>query len=693
MRFDADALYALLPAIHRLRDAEQGEPLRALVGVLAEQARILEEDVLRLYDDQFVETADSWVLPYIGELVGWRPVHEIPGAVVDRRAEIANTIRYRRRKGTAAVLEELARDVGGWNARVIEFFRILGWTQHVNHVRPQLTYAPDLRRWEPLARLGSGFDTIAHTADVRRVQRGAGRHNIPHVGLFLYRLTAYPLRRVMPAALDDRRFFFNPLGVNTPLFNRPVAETTITHLAEPANVPEPIRRRRLAASLAGEVDDDALYGRSLAIEVDGTPLNASDVRACNLADDAADWAHAPSGAVAVDPELGRIAFPSDRPPPGDVRVTFHHGFPADLGGGAYPRTASFSADLDLRARVALGDDLGAALGSAAAGGVVEIVDSATYATTPTIQPAPGARLELRAAEGERPLLRLGGDLVVDGGADGEVVLDGLLIAGGRLVVPAGSGLRRLVLRHCTLVPGLDPAADGAPSPSLVVEAEHVVVEIARTITGALRVPASGEVVVEDAIVDALDPAAVAFADPDGERAGAHLTLRAVTLRGKVHAASLPLVSNSLLLAELAAGDTWSAPVVAERRQVGCVRFSLVPPAARVPRRYRCQPEHAGRSDVDAARARDPDLSDARAARLRAAAEARLRPLFTDRRYGRPGYFQLAPATPAGIREGADDGAAMGAYHHLHEPQRAANLRIRLDEYLPIGLAAGLFYTT
>ena len=36
---------------------------------------------------------------------------------------------------------------------------------------------------------------------------------------------------------------------------------------------------------------------------------------------------------------------------------------------------------------------------------------------------------------------------------------------------------------------------------------------------------------------------------------------------------------------------------------------------------------------------------------------------------------------------------MGAYHQLFQPQRAANLRIRLEEYLRFGLEAGTFYET
>ena len=56
MSFDVERLYELLPAIHRIRDQEQGGPLRALLSVIADQAAILEEDLAQLYDDQFIET-------------------------------------------------------------------------------------------------------------------------------------------------------------------------------------------------------------------------------------------------------------------------------------------------------------------------------------------------------------------------------------------------------------------------------------------------------------------------------------------------------------------------------------------------------------------------------------------------------------------------------------------------------------
>src|SRR6516164_2553068 len=98
MRFDAKRIYESLPAIYRTRDAERGEPLKALLSVIADQAGVLEEDLAQLYDDQFIETCADWAVPYIGDLIGYRALYGLPSQVRSPRAEVANTIGLRRRK-------------------------------------------------------------------------------------------------------------------------------------------------------------------------------------------------------------------------------------------------------------------------------------------------------------------------------------------------------------------------------------------------------------------------------------------------------------------------------------------------------------------------------------------------------------------------------------------------------------------
>ena len=44
-----------------------------------------------------------------------------------------------------------------------------------------------------------------------------------------------------------------------------------------------------------------------------------------------------------------------------------------------------------------------------------------------------------------------------------------------------------------------------------------------------------------------------------------------------------------------------------------------------------------------------------------------------------------------ITRGADDDSEMGVYHDLFQPQRAANLRARLNEFTPAGMHVGLLF--
>src|SRR5258708_39861332 len=122
MSLTADQLYALLPAIYRTRDVENGLPLQALIRVFSEQAAVLEDNIRQLYDDEFIETCAQWVIPYIGDLVGASPVYEIGAALKSRRAEVANIIAYRRRKGTLLALEQAAMDGSGMPAVAVAFF-------------------------------------------------------------------------------------------------------------------------------------------------------------------------------------------------------------------------------------------------------------------------------------------------------------------------------------------------------------------------------------------------------------------------------------------------------------------------------------------------------------------------------------------------------------------------------------------
>jgi hypothetical protein len=78
---------------------------------------------------------------------------------------------------------------------------------------------------------------------------------------------------------------------------------------------------------------------------------------------------------------------------------------------------------------------------------------------------------------------------------------------------------------------------------------------------------------------------------------------------------------------------------------------------------------------------------------RAAELARIRPSFTLARYGTPAYAQLAQGCPEEIRAGAEDGSEMRAFAALQQPQREADLRARLDEYVPYALETAPVFVT
>ena len=694
MSTEARRLYELLPAIHRIRDAEiaarsglESGPLEELIAVIASQVALLQENVEQSYDDLFIETCAEWVVPYIGDVIGYQSLHGKVPDVASPRAEVAHTIALRRRKGTAVVLEQLARDVTGWNARAVEFFKDLGWTQYMNHDRADVHYSPDLRDVEALARIGTAFDTAQHTVDVRRIESNRGRYSIPNVGIFLWRLNAYSHTRSPALRAGPRRYLVSPLGQPLALYSLPRSsgEGFITELSRPENVPEPLARRQMHDHLEAYYGLRATDGAdtdntepSVVLYVDGAEIPRDQVRICNHSDDGPVWAHVPADdTFAIDPELGRVALPGNAADPAEVQVTYHAGFSADMGGGEYERRSSFSIQ-DSNTIQVPGDfaTVQGALSALGGAGVVEITDNGRYEESLSVAVAADAAIELRAANGRNPHLALSGPLKVTGDAGSRFAINGCLVSGNRMQVPAESSpgvaneLSRLEIGHCTLVPGRALDADGNPATpgavSLVVGLASMAVTIDRSITGALRaVPESG-IDISDSIVDATDTEEVAFSDVDGYGAGAALTAATTTVIGKIHAREFGTVSNCILLARLAAGDGWSAPVWAERKQTGCVRFSFLPFDAIVPRRYRCQPDSA-----ESAR--------------------RLAPRFTSLNYGRPAYGQLSLTTDDAIWRGADDESEMGAFHHLYAPQRDRNLRIRLREYLRVGLEAGLIY--
>jgi len=369
-----DRLYNLLPAIYRIQDYKNQQALHALLAVIESEFNAVQEDIENLYENWFIETCDPWVVPYIGDLLGVTPLNRPDSSEAigdkefnscDLRSYVANTIAYRRRKGTATVLEQLAKDTTGWDARAVEFFQLLTCTQHLNHIRPNGT-TPDLRDVNQLELLGGPFEITAHIADVRNVERDRGKYNIPNIGLFLWRLQRYPVSMGTACAITtppDGRYTFSPLGNNIPLFNDPKPETEITHLAEEVNVRGILRRFPLCLELEarrkalseGKEPYEVYFGSKNPVFkicfIDGNSeetLSPDEIMICNLSDWESNWSppdsrnytildidgnpKTGSTKVAVDPVLGRLAVLNGIKPPKEIRVNYCYGFSADIGG-------------------------------------------------------------------------------------------------------------------------------------------------------------------------------------------------------------------------------------------------------------------------------------------------------------------------------------------------------------------------
>lgn len=724
-------LYELLPAAYRMRDADQGQPLQALLGVLESQAELIKESIDQLYDDLFIETCDEWVVPYLGDLLGARNVHPVEEGAFSQRAYVANTLAYRRRKGTAAVLEQLAHDVTGWSAKAVEFFQLLDTTQHVNHVRLSKGGTVGLRDANRLELIGGPFDPAAHTLDVRHIDKCRGRYNIPNLGLFLWRLQAYPMKGGTPypaKQAGEGRYTFHPLGWDMPLFNCPRTETRITQLAEEVNVPCQLRRRPLYQELEAlrqalvdkntvespYFSNEGAFRLLLPGEPKPTPgeskpipIKPEEILICNLA----DWRRPPASKsytsfdnqktdltikVAVDPVLGRIAF-SAGVDHDKIKVDYAYGFGGDVGGGPYGRVlpSHHNNQEDPLHLVVCSDphkashlavpyytEIADALAQCDKEGnknkpvVIEIQDSATYKGSGdfAIDLGGNGNLIIRAANRQRPTL-IGDIIVTGGGEQAELTLCGFLHKG-NLHVTKGS-LAKLSVVHCTIVP-----ENNSDENRLTVDPSNNRLEITidHSIVGPLRLPeAMAGLAVRDSVIHA--PASLAIAAVEGgSRMGPRTTLERSTVLGAVNVKEMPLASETI----------FNDPVHVERLQVGCVRFSFVLDGSRTPRRYRCQPDlalakRAAELGLNSACDLPPDE--------RLLVVSRVRPSFTSVEYRRPAYVQLSLDCAEEIRTGAEDGSEMGVFSFLKQPQREANLRACLDEYLPFGLEAGIFFAT
>lgn len=761
-----DRLYELLPVVYRNRDAERGGPLRELLRVIAGQVKLVEADIERMYDNWFIETCEDWVVPYIGDLVGYQQIHEAgePSApnsspaqarnkILIPRRDVADTIHNRRRKGTLALLEDLAADVTGWPTRAVEFRHLLTFAQSINSLRMERGRTVDVRDSEALDLLNNPFDRLAHTVDVRRINsnRLSGRYNLPSLGLFAWRLKSYSVTKTPAHCLEDvgaHCFTFNVLGNDTPLFIKPMKEPDPAHIAEELNVPAPIRRR----ALEKRVTDFYSEGRSFFIyegkrkppakgksgkakkeeaEIDFVRVEAGRLVTADLS----EWRYLPTrGKIAVDPVRGRLAFPPGQLPKEGVKVSYHYGFSADIGGGEYARNLFQSTQHTLyqvgkeksfkTINEALNqwkkdlDEATETSNTRLQNVVIEIMESGVFTEPLDIQLGERQSLQIRATNRVRPVLQLldwkadrPDSLTVNGEKHSRFTLDGVILFGRGMQL--FGEIAEVVIRHSTLVPGWTLENDCEPKrpnePSLEIFSPSVKVRIEHSSLGTIQVQAelpdapdvpeinakskdalpahemaqakcqgiNGEgrgegrldpicIHLSDSILDATDSSLEALGAPGCPVAHAVLTIERSTVIGSVQAHAIVLGQDTI----------FDGKVFVARSQIGCLRFCYVTPLSRTPRRFQCQPDLVEQGKADAEKQSEREG---------------VRPRFESKRYGAPTYCRLSGDCAAEITRGAEDESEMGVYHDLYQPQRAANLRARLNEYVPAGTEAGIIY--
>src|SRR5580765_3752705 len=122
-------LYSRLPEIYRIKDEELPKiylqdgatipayQLRKCLVPVEEMFSAVHENIESLYHDLFIETCDDWVIPYIGDLLG---TTHLSGDEWTLRADVADTIALRRRKGTLGAIELLAFILTKWGVHSVE---------------------------------------------------------------------------------------------------------------------------------------------------------------------------------------------------------------------------------------------------------------------------------------------------------------------------------------------------------------------------------------------------------------------------------------------------------------------------------------------------------------------------------------------------------------------------------------------
>lgn len=480
-------------------------------------------------------------------------------------------------------------------------------------------------------------------------------------------------------------------------------------------------RQLVASSIEGTSPKYNLYGRTASIALgfgdhfSHAELGSAEVVAADLAAWHTPPALPPEAELLVDVANGRVLVEAGAPAGDRLYAYLHHyGSFDNVGAGTYDRARSLRRHAEPLALTAgdvstgeLGDvdvaALDAALTGAAPGETktIEVASSATLRWSADSVTVPN--LVLQAADRQRPYVRLEPSaelrFTIEAAALPEgpprLVLDGLWLGlrhadDGVLdeelddplqpATPVVASLRlsgvfdEVVLRHMTLDPGGE-CARIAPTQARAIPALRLEIDgyvqrlvIDRCIVGSIleivNVSAddpcsAGSIEIADSIVVAAGDGTAAIDASSGT-----LTLKRSTVLGDV-------VVNRLYASEALIDGI----VRVTDSQQGCFRFSAAasgnttdPASAsyrRLPKRFE---SHLFEGGVPA-------------------------DSFVSKRFGDPGFVQLAASAPRAIRRGAENGSEIGAYNRAFAEILLADLRAKIDEYKPIQVIGQFIFET
>jgi len=719
----AEKVWELLPPVYRDEDGRGDRPgsLRALVEILSDQAAVLRRSTDRLWDDQFVDLADDWAVPYLADLVATRLISALNTR--GRRVDVAKTIYYRRRKGTPAVLEELIGDIAGWDGSVVEEFLRLGRARHGldNPAQPgRFTSTPsggwaNLRSTRGSELVGGPFDEFHWTADTRRSRGVDGRRGIPKLSFHLYRLFAFEVRDATPAAGPNARSFtFDPSGRDVPLFmprSRPSGWSEWRRALE-WELPRPIPCRVLG-------DAEFVIGEAVVLDLLANhalpPAAADELRTLR--------GYRLNGEVRLERALSELSATSAWLTPARLRRIEAGAVVSDCGKAALvPAAVSVrdGANTVARERLASGD---LAMWSLAPAGKRVVVDP-ERGRLRFVGAAPGSDVGVRYHYGfsgpmgagtydRRDVEGAAPDVVLQGGG---TIASASVPAAGRTeladdatyrigstanrndvtdLAVVAANQRRPYLRLTSnwrlgtaLAAGASLTLDGlwigeAGGTEIVLTGDFAVVTLRRCTIDPGGVDAGGGTIapvrliveghVDDLVLDRSITGPVRtrsgglverIAIRDSIVQSRQAAIRALRLDAGEADIERTTIFGRGELHQLSATDSiFTGDVDVTDTQAGCFRFSAAPEGSRLPRPYRSF--------------------------LFAGSES----FFVSRRFGDPGFAQLSEAAPPDVLRGGEHGVEMGAFSSLLGPVKLDGLAAKVDEYMPFGLIPSFIQET